>query len=1019
MNITKKFTLAGLGAACALTLSLGVGFLANDHGFVNAAESDNIAKNYFGEHMLDADNKEYTLAKKFYQALEQLNNDGEFLDGVVDYPLTGIVTSDQLKGWVENGNLEVPKAFSAARDTFLTDHPEIFYIDFYKLTISVAKSGNEYVGFINSGKEANLFYDNGGMTTVDAVNDAIAKYNERIDYFVNDANAAADDNVYTERDVFLARHVSKALGAAIRYDSTAYDNRNDPDAQASAHINTAYGGLVVGTAVCGGYSRSYKVIMDKLGIPCITVNGYSKEKYNISNPDQNVYHMWNYVYLAKPTSTATANAVSGVAYADTVAGDWYSVDVTWKKPVLSAAADAATHLNDGVISSGGYELKYPMLASHNYGSTLEEFGLSASLDYVEVTGETDDYGKPLMHTYVTLSYNGKSAKKLLEEDGLHIAYRAADYRSDTGITWTPWNSVERSRQFMGLDVNEDIRWSDDGHETRFIEPPTVYFIQFAVFEDEPDVKAPPAWGSEVYYRYSEEKLNTINALETSEVQVNQTYGTYTPAPYIQSSTPTHQVEQVISDSMRDPKSDKVIMAENKAIIYELTYDEPLHILDTSKPIGIDFISDHPNAREYARFYPFEGENGEQVYVELVQRPRNSIDSTLVYNTLRFKFAPSLMYEHNREGYFITFTNVGSAKEVTRIVDGKEVIETSNKLPNSAYYSFGRLYMACPARFNYDGRLWVECCAQPTLVSNTDLSAMDFRDENNESTFSENERSQMMLVAEKADTSTVNTMLDEITDHDDINVTKNDIKTSETYDISLQICGKYPKIPDGSYVKIALGFPEGYGPDDEGVTFKLFHRKHMDGDNYIIEEVPCVVTRFGIVATVTSFSPYMVAVVDADKATDKTVYASIESKGGTLTKDDGKIISLKEGESYTYTFTPNDGYQIYSVLLNGKEVKDKLVDDKLTLSYDELKSSNEVVVQYIAEAAAERIQTKIADGKITEDVAVNATQFVVSLPSNNVQPDNHTVIIVIAVVCAVLVVASAVAIVLIVRKKKSK
>ncbi len=323
-------------------------------------------------------------------------------------------------------------------------------------------------------------------------------------------------------------------------------------------------------------------------------------------------------------------------------------------------------------------------------------------------------------------------------------------------------------------------------------------------------------------------------------------------------------------------------------------------------------------------------------------------------------------------------------------------------------------MACPARFNYDGRLWIDCCAQPTLVANSDLSEMDFKDENGESTFSEHERSQMMLVAEKANDETVNDMLNEITGDSNINVDASDIKKSETYDISLQICGKYPTIPEGSYVKIALGFPEGYGPEDEGVTFKLFHRKHQGGGVYVIEEVPCVVTKFGIVATVTSFSPYMVAVVDADKATDKTVFASIEGKGGKLTIEDGKIRSLKEGESYTYTIQPEEGYRIFSVKLNGVEVKDRVQNGQLTLTYEELQSNNELVIQYISDAAAQRYEEKGLEIVEPVKVYVPATGFdPIEAPANN-----NTLVIVCSVVAAVaLAGAAAVITVFVVRNKK--
>ena len=282
---------------------------------------------------------------------------------------------------------------------------------------------------------------------------------------------------------------------------------------------------------------------------------------------------------------------------------------------------------------------------------------------------------------------------------------------------------------------------------------------------------------------------------------------------------------------------------------------------------------------------------------------------------------------------------------------------------------------------------------------------------------------MLLVAEKAETSTVDTMLDEISGDSNINVNKEEIKHSETYDIRLQICGKYPTIPDGSYVKIALGFPQGYGPDDEGVTFKLFHRKHNpETDTYTIEEVPCVVTKFGIVATVTSFSPYMVAVVDAEKAVDKTVYASIEGKGGKLTVDDGKIQSIKEGGSYTYTIVPDAGYKIYSVKLNGTEVKDKVnAEGKLTVNYADLQTNNELEIQYISEAAAQRYEAK-EDFEIVEPVKIfvqEGTLYESEIITGNGGNGSNLVIIVSIVAAVVVVAAVAIGAVVIVKKKKEE
>ena len=997
-SITKKITLAGLGAACALTLTLGTGMLAKGSGVAIAEESSGTNKGvtFFYDNLLDENNKEYALAKKFYEALDKMNKDGDFLDGVVDYPVTDIVTSEQLKAWIENGNLEVPRAFSAARDAYLTDHPELFYINFYKMTISVAKSGGKYIGYINSGREANLYYEN-GFNTPETVSTAIASFNAKVNEIVDYVNGLPADR-YNARDAFLAKEVNNYLANNIEYNYVAYDNKDDPDYIAAAYINTAYGGLVEGRAVCGGYSTSYKVIMDKLNIPCITVNGYTNNKdQNGKNAASNVYHMWNYVWLETPDSSTAKTFSARDSKAGSGKGEWYSVDVTWnysnankyRYAVMNSYNDEQLHVADGVISSSGYRLRYPKLSVYSYGSTGETDGLHGSIEYT-ATDKLDDFGYPLQSMFISVSYNGKSAKRLLEEDGLYIAYRNAAYKKGQ-LTWTDWASLEIFRQYAvnGGVGDADQMIQDTGFETRYYDNTSVYYTQFAVFDVKPNRAIPnsfpgdptlghdPETESYYFFYYGNDLLDKINAVDIGDVLVNESYGTYTPPPYVQSM---QQNQELLSDSMRGPDG---FIAEDKAFIVEVTYNEELEVLDPTQKIEVSFIAEHPNAKNYSKFYPI---NDSGDFVELVQRPKNSGDPTLVTNTLRFKFAPSLMYEHNEENYHFSFTNVGSKKLIPVFGDGldKEPTEfrPSHKLPNAAHFRVGRAVYACPAFFNYDGRLYIDCCAQPTLISNSDLSAMNFEavdeDGNTVSTFSENERSQMMLVAETASKETVDNMLDEIINNEGINVNnEKEILKSETYDIHLQMCNKYPTISDGSYVKIALGFPEGYGPNDEDVTFKIFHRKHdPKTDTYSIEEIPCVVTQFGIVATVTSFSPYMVAAVDAEKATNKTIYASIEGKGGKLTKEDGRIIALEEGQSKTYTIQPEEGYQIYSVKLNGVDVKDRIVDGKLTLNYADVEANNELVIQYIANEAAERIQQKLTDNVIDEDVEI--TKHVVAV-----------------------------------------
>lgn len=68
----------------------------------------------------------------------------------------------------------------------------------------------------------------------------------------------------------------------------------------SQNYSNAYGVFVDGKAVCEGYSRAFKYLCDKVGIPCELV---------IGNTD--IEHMWNLVEIN---------------------GNWYHIDVTWDDP---------------------------------------------------------------------------------------------------------------------------------------------------------------------------------------------------------------------------------------------------------------------------------------------------------------------------------------------------------------------------------------------------------------------------------------------------------------------------------------------------------------------------------------------------------------------------------------------------------------------------------------------------------------------------------------------------------------
>lgn len=1015
-------------------------FLATNNA--KTIKADTVENAYYYNNLTLKDTKgndtEYTLAKKFYQVLNSLKQSGAFKKGVVSYALDGILSSSQIKAWVVDGNLEIPKAFGAARDSFLMDNPELFYIDMYKLTVSAELKNGVYSAVIDTGRQ-NDAYRTDTFKTEAQVNEAITKFNSEVQSIISKATAQVEDLPESEKDRNLAVAVNEIIASAVNYDFATLENAKD-DANSVSVSNmtfSAYGALVNKLAVCSGYSMAYKAVLDALNIPCVVVSGYSKGKdQNGDDTEGNIGHSWNYVYLktaAKDSVLENTPSVSNALFAnENEAGAWFAFDTTWNSvrsdkntyTVMDAFTASKTLIPDGTISSSKYVLKYPALSSVSYffacNPNAESEVNDAEFSYSNIVGNSSGE-----QSKVYVSYKNKGASQLFNEDNLRIAVRNYIISGDDGEKmWTKWQDLETSERLNDLGHIE-LGISNQVSSTLVRLSYNIERTQYVVLtgiEPTEDVLFPNGQLAYEKLNYAYDEFPQANVVYISDEFENYSYGKYIPAPYIDNvkSSPNAGTHIIINDNMRESETSNV-MADKNAIYIKLVYDEPLHILDSSKPLEIEFTPEKEDARGYSSFAKFD----DGKYIHLIS------DENGVMNTLEFKFKPSLMYSHNEYNYRFDFKNIGSAKIVEKDVDGKLVRTTSDKAPNSAYYTVSRIYYTCSRVFG-DGRLWIDCCAQPTLVDNSDLSADNFKDEFGNTTFNEKERSQMMLVVNNTSSEVKNAMLNEIDEKSDININKNDIITSQTFDINLQICGHTKQIPDGSYVKIALGFPEGYGPDDEGVTFKIFHRKHISGDNYVIEEIPCVVTQFGIVASVTSFSPYMIAVVPANKAIGKTIYASVNGNGGKLNKADGQIKTVNEGGSCEYTITAEEGYQLHKLMLNGREIDIQSrvsADNKITFSYAELESNNELEIQFIENGAVERFNNGsfVEPKKVVVSVEEQENMFVAPEPStpnipdnteNTNQPSTINVGIVVFFVVAIVVVVIAFVVAIIYRKRKS-
>ena len=83
-----------------------------------------------------------------------------------------------------------------------------------------------------------------------------------------------------------------------------------PGYQENPNNDNPYGFLIDGKGICLGYTTTFQLFMDLLGIPCITVEGAAEGTAYGGMED----HAWNQVQLD---------------------GEWYCVDVTWDDPLTS------------------------------------------------------------------------------------------------------------------------------------------------------------------------------------------------------------------------------------------------------------------------------------------------------------------------------------------------------------------------------------------------------------------------------------------------------------------------------------------------------------------------------------------------------------------------------------------------------------------------------------------------------------------------------------------------------------
>lgn len=192
----------------------------------------------------------------------------------------------------ENGTELLKEYYQSAIEAYAYDNPGIFYLDPNKMYINKVTIEKifttTYEVNMNSGENDNYLAE---------------EYNNRDEILVAENKIKQETQKIVEKtegksDYQKIKIIHDYLVDNISYDKTISKN----------NIYDIYGALVNKEAVCEGYAKAFKYLMDKVEIECIVVIG------DATNSDENTQkHAWNYVKLD--------NA-------------WYAVDVTWDDAVI-------------------------------------------------------------------------------------------------------------------------------------------------------------------------------------------------------------------------------------------------------------------------------------------------------------------------------------------------------------------------------------------------------------------------------------------------------------------------------------------------------------------------------------------------------------------------------------------------------------------------------------------------------------------------------------------------------------
>lgn len=901
----------------ALLLVLPYG-MAGAGGSVYAANT-NASRYYYSQLKGDA--------KIIYDAMYEMYVQGIFKTGTQEYDLVekGHMTSEQAARY-ETDKDELLRQYGAARDAFYADYPDIFYVDFSNLSVSMSKSGDVYKVVLGIGRTENYFVE--GFADTQQVERAEKEQDARISEIVKGAKGNSSS---------VREQVAYVYNAII--DNTEYRLDTNCDAGNAGHVRTSYGALVKGQSLCEGYARAVKTVLDAMGINSVLVQG----NYRAPDGSDNL-HMWNYVQID---------------------GKWYGVDATagdgmkgtvdsGKYLLADRSVMDANHKPDGVMSGSGFRFTYPQLSGPEGGSEGEE----PEPDTGNTDGDTDEDGyekrfdkEGLLVQYrngtesegavgvFKVSYKGMGYQNAVDREGVYMLARFYQYMPGTGeYEVGSWGYAD-PKPFM-MPQHADALLLANGNSR---------YIEFAVTKKAP---AGPLYGDDLTAEELEKNWKfqgTEADFIVSTGKLDNPRGTFVPSPFARKLTPNNT---------------SFISCGKK---YHITavFNEQLVEINGQKAGYKVTVKNGWSAEENSKIENFTWDGD---------------------RTVEFDFTPSDQLADNYADYTFQITGLQGIGSL--------------KAPDSFIYSAKIKISICAHR---NEGIYLNLGAKPKLLEPMDIFCGDWVNENNQKLRDVKNivltASKPEVVVESDPAKQSGEMLEKIEGKlpDECTIVK-----SATYDLKLMTCNENI-LSTGSSVRLHIGFPEGFGPENAGVSYKAYHfTRDKNGTITGVEELDCIVTDKGLIVTCYSFSPFAVVALkgepEADTISQKLLIMNTEGGDAVFQEDkNNKICTISEkGQKRTIAIDAKEGYRISGLYLNNIALK---VTDSKSMKYtvksEDLKGGGNILdVVFVKDnpkqETAPSTQDKPSAGKQENQASQSGSENAASYNSANNAAGNNTV-----------------------------